>query len=809
MKVRKLKLKGFTGIRDGLGRDEITLDFEALTGDAALVALVGPNGMGKTTVMDNMHPYRLMPSRATANSPAAFSFYEHLCMPDALKELEWEHHGRVYRSTLVFKINGRKKTEAYFHVRDESNGNWETVRIADGTVSDGKTDTYDKCVDTLLGSPEMFFTSQFSAQNRAQLSSYNNGEIKQLMAELLGLEKIRETGAQAQQVARLLRSSLDGMRVGLEQMALKETELSQLQTTLALAQTDVPAKTAARDIAKAAVVLAQHRLGELLVMQTASAETEVRRQGLQNRITENTSKLTTLIATLKADIAREQSRVARLETEAKREAETAERLVKDIRGQIDKSKSLIERKDEIIAAKANVETLHKREQESQATIDGLKRRVQAIQDLNARKAALEAKLEGITKSGKVVAERKEGLERQSKLTEIVPCRGGNLQKGCPLLKDALDAMTKISVVSKERADLLNDYGKEKAALVQVVAEMAAIGDPTIVLAEAETSLRALAGEIRRTDLLAALEPSLVSAEESIAGMEAQISSIVAGSVEKLQSFKREIAEAQALVISVGERIEETEKTGLADLQSIHEELASLAAPFDASSLAQATQLKSHAEAEMAKKEELLDAARRRVAELQASAKAIEAMLESGAKTIQKAHQIEDDLAKWTTLAKAFGNDGIVALSIDDAGPTLSALVNDLLLSCYGARFTVSIKTQERLANGALKEGFDIIVFDGQSGSEKSVTLMSGGQRVWINECLTRAIALYLAQSSGQRYATLFSDEADGPLDPERKKMFMQMKRRVLELGGYEREYFISQTPELQSMADCIIDFEKL
>ncbi len=57
----------------------------------------------------------------------------------------------------------------------------------------------------------------------------------------------------------------------------------------------------------------------------------------------------------------------------------------------------------------------------------------------------------------------------------------------------------------------------------------------------------------------------------------------------------------------------------------------------------------------------------------------------------------------------------------------------------------------------------------------------------------RGIAdLRAGSTSGRRYETLFCDEADG----ERKRMFMQMKREVLRLGGYAREYFISQTPEL-------------
>lgn len=73
----------------------------------------------------------------------------------------------------------------------------------------------------------------------------------------------------------------------------------------------------------------------------------------------------------------------------------------------------------------------------------------------------------------------------------------------------------------------------------------------------------------------------------------------------------------------------------------------------------------------------------------------------------------------------------------------------------------------------------------------------------------RAVALYLAQTSERRYETLFSDETDGALDPARKRMFGAMKREVLRLGGYRREFFVSQTSELAGMADAVIDLDAL
>ena len=122
---------------------------------------------------------------------------------------------------------------------------------------------------------------------------------------------------------------------------------------------------------------------------------------------------------------------------------------------------------------------------------------------------------------------------------------------------------------------------------------------------------------------------------------------------------------------------------------------------------------------------------------------------------------------------------------------------------------VSIRTQVETVKKELREGFDVVVFDADTGQAKSVGVMSGGERIWINEALTRAIALYLARTSGRHYETLFCDEADGALDSDRKRMFMQMKREVLRLGGYAREFFVSQTPELTQMADVVIDLVAL
>ncbi|MDV6320877.1 hypothetical protein, partial [Chromohalobacter sp. HP20-39] len=74
---------------------------------------------------------------------------------------------------------------------------------------------------------------------------------------------------------------------------------------------------------------------------------------------------------------------------------------------------------------------------------------------------------------------------------------------------------------------------------------------------------------------------------------------------------------------------------------------------------------------------------------------------------RKAERISDEISSWKLLGKALGNDGVIALSIDDAGPEITKKVNDLLLACYGPRFTIGIHTQTELANGDKREGFEI------------------------------------------------------------------------------------------------------
>ncbi len=807
MQPIKLTLKGFRGIRDGLGRDELSLDIESLAAGAQLIALVGPNGSGKTTIFDNAHPYRLMPSRATSASVGGFSYYEHLCAAEACKDLEWVHDGRRFRSQLVFRMNGTRRTEAYLH--EWTDNRWVPVVMPDGTRSDGKTDTYDRCVEALLGSSETFFTSAFHAQNRRQLSAYRPGEVKGLLVELLGLEQIRATGQSAGRVAAQLQQTLEQRREALARHKAFEQSVQSLRAMVAEAHSRMHSTTEGRAQAQAGLQLAQERLAVQEAARAAAAGVETLRQSLQSQIGDLLRRRATLNSA-RVRLAGELRTRRELAAAAFR---AAEEVATDAKARLQRdttaAQALLARQGPVRAAVARLPALAEQEQAARTRLRTAEEAGERCARLRQRLQLIAASRQGLEREAGAAAMQVQQLRERLRLTQEVPCSGTDLQGACKLLADAREAKTlqpsadlKIAKVRQELATL----DQERDKLQQ---ELAGLGDPSAQAAQARTALDAVIEQRRSTSADAALAESLSQAQDRLKGIAAEGLEIERRLLAARTSAREEVSRCDALEREADER--HAGEVGELDAATagLARQLADLPPPFDDGKRAAAAQAVNAAGRALVDAETAHTAAATRHAELVGRLQSSVAQLAEGSDAASTVARLETELAMWTALTKALGNDGVIALCIDDAGPTLASLTNELLLGCYGPRFTVSITTQVETAKKDLKEGFDVIAFDAETGASKSVAMMSGGERVWIDEALTRAIAVYLSQSAGRRYRTLFSDEADGPLDPERKRMFMAMKREVLRLGGYEMEIFVSQTTELWSLADRVIDLARL
>ncbi|MDR1661423.1 MAG: DNA repair protein [Azoarcus sp.] len=803
-----LTLKGFRGIRDGLGRDELTLDIKRLAGDAELVAIAGSNGRGKTTVLDNLHPYLTMPSRAAASGAGGFSYYDQVCLAENVKDLTWLHEGRRYRSQIVIRANGRKSTEAYLHTQDEA-GNWLPVELPDGVVSDGKTRTYTHCVEYLLGSADTFFTSVFSAQGKRPLSTYQNAEIKTLLADLLGQDAIQALGKKASETAGLLKAGLTAIRQQRQTLDEEEDRLSAAHTQLAGTAGDVVLRRDTRQHAQSVLEEARTRLAQCRAAFEQSRSTEARRQQL------NAERQNTLLSDKRAGEA-----IAAQRGHLRQRLERLGQRIAARRAQAVAHRQVLMRQRfqcrDVLACERAVRHAAARQAVADAVLAARVSRVRAARERNdslertrAVTAHARSRLQALEREAGQAALRAEDLTCRLGLTNEVPCAGTDLQGRCKLLDDAGKAralmpsaeatIKKLAVETAQLQQEISTSGKRQIALGAAPQELAR--------AEARES-RARARVARYTSLAARMG-EIEQARRRLADTENELAALAANGTE---SPPPETDEERAERLDIDTALDEIEARAARRREETHQALehidkvlAALPPPFDVRALSEAESaaIRAQERAQQAERDylqavrdaEALSALARQSSELAGRRKRMEERIAS----------VEKELGNWNLLAKCLGNDGLIALAIDDAGPTLAGLANDLLLACHGSRFTVSLRTQIETNKGGQREGFDILVHDGESGQNKHIEQMSGGELVWINECLVRAVALYLAQHSGRRYGTLFSDEADGPLDPGRKRMFMAMKREVLRRGGYEREIFISQTPELTAMADAVIE----
>lgn len=814
MQPLSLTLKGFRGIRDGLGRDVLTLDFERLADGAELVAIVGANGRGKTTVMDNMHPYLTMPSRAGVAGPGGFSYYDHVCLPENEKDLIWAHDGRSYRSQVVVRLNGRRKTEAFLFVLADD-GAWKPVALDDGTVSDGKVDTYTRCVDAICGSADTFFTSVFSAQGKRQLSAYRNAEIKTLLADLLGQDEIRALGQKAAETARLLRTGLAAIRQ--EQASLDEEarRIEGEQRRLDGAQARVAQSLSTRQAAQAEQESARTRHARLLAEREQAQGVEARRRQLQDECQAVIQTGKEVIEALQAQDRGEQQRLERLD----------QRIAQRLGQERSRWQVLQNQRRQCLTLLAGAQAVRHGERRlplaervlslRSAQVGTWREHVQHLTQCQATERMAQQKLSGIEREAGQAVLKAEELARRFGLTGEVPCVGTDLQGQCKLLGDAREAQA----LMPSAEGTIQRLGREKATVQKELDALReqheALAAAPQALARAEHRAECARARASRFALLAAQAGEMARAWTTLAEIDQGLTELGTAlgpdaAADRPVETPEEAAERQQLGAArqaIAYQHEQQAKHYRATLDRLRQALAALPAPYDEQRLVDPqTRMEQAAQSVNAAEQAHLNAVRD-AETLGVLMQQATALAGRQARVASRIAQVETELGNWNLFAKCMSNDGLIALAIDDAGPALSALANDLLLACYGPRFTVLIQTLVETGKGEQKEGFDIVVHDGESGESKSVGLMSGGERVWINECLIRAVALYLAQHTGRRYGALFSDEADGPLDPERKRMFMAMKREVLRLGGYQREFFVSQTPELAAMADAVIDMD--
>lgn len=810
MKPRKLKLAGFAGIASGQGKDEVYLDLTTIVpAEAMIVAVAGPNGSGKTTLMDNLHPYRVMPSRSSTPTPTAFSYYDHIVNGEGLKELEWEHEGRVFKSSIRIRATAKtKKQEAYlFEIVNDVEQPYQDA--ASGLMSDGKADTYDQCVEQILGKPEVFFATQFSAQGKKPIGSLTASEVKSLIAEMLDMSKLKALSAKAAAVNKGLKPALE--QTSQEMMRLQSSMSDVAQIDLRLESIIAEKTRLSAELQSSNQLIAKLKVDneQLETSLAQQAAIEAQHDALNHRL-ELTRREVATAAQALADQHRLQESQLRQQLQSFKAAADIAKAHRDRQvASYREAMALMGQKDALAQAKKQKADLCDLKRAKENEIAELSLDVHRLAQIRQEVSALNTELATMTQSGSSMAHILAQIQQTASLLNEVPCQGTEMSGRCKLLTQANEAAKTVSVKTVELKNLRDGYRTKKGNAEIMERQLAH-------LESSELKSRQLQSEINTIQSqLDALQPILMQAQ-SIDAAQTTIETITREgekskadllaaqeSLDQLQAQMDQLAAKQAVELA------KQQADGQRLIQEIESSKALLPPLLSATSKdALATQM-SEAMSKLQSTQKMMDALDIEADTLKAQKAQAHLMAQSIDRLKAKADRLTREIAHWTLLTKALGTDGIIAMSIDDAGPHVSSIANQLLKDCYGGRFVLSLLTQAETASGAQKEVFRIQVEDTLRGETKLLDDMSGGEKVWINECLVRALSLYMTQSGGRQVSTLFSDESDGALDPDRKRQYMAMKRAVLKQGGYDQEFLITQTPELLTMCDAVIDVTKL
>lgn len=757
MQIQSFEMKGLT-----VFKKPQKVDFGEMP--AGLVAVVGPNGGGKSTLLEAIFAtlYRAMPTHGT---------------------LPQNCHGRDAKLRLSFTMSDHR-FEATILVDAVSNKQ-EAYLLMDGSpIVNGKLGEFDKAIASIVGTERMTLSSTFNSQTRkGSFIGLDVAERKSLFIEMLGLGNypVMEERAKSLHADALLESvHLNGQRGALQER-VREGEALREAAMLTWEKAH-----AARVEAALADGFRLEKAGRLSELEQALAgETQLKQRAVEvdtqialssARRTELQGKLAGLTAALQVE--RAQLDIALTATE--RRIAVAKAL---LQGTVE----LLGRREEISIAVSRRLELHDNATALAVEYEDALQAERYVEGKNRERMGLDHATE-LVKSSIALC------ERETEELASIPCHGKEPYASCPKITRSIESRDRLPDLRDQlRSLLLTRDGMviaRRGRALDVIQQESRLATAEYQATDEYLALNAAASQAatRKDELTAS-----ILAEEAIR--------------DSIINKMGEDTATDPLAGSYIQRIEE-ECAAYYEAHQQRTKIATALAALRPKAIDAATLRTQIATLESEARTHLSAAAG-----LEATVRGIEERLLGVAKAEeellvidQKKMELDWDVADWHLLALAFGKNGIPALEIDAAGPGVSALANDLLSSCFGNRFSLDLKTQRLSADGKkLIEDFDIRVIDSEQGRDGTIDSLSGGEKVIVNEAVGMAIGLYM--KSERHFQTLFRDETDGALDAAHAPRYVEMLRRALKLGSYSQCLFVTHRQECAELADARIRCE--
>jgi DNA repair protein SbcC/Rad50 len=758
-----------------------------------LTGIIGPNGSGKTTVLEGI-AWALYGNAAARGTRDSIRFSRAAPRSSVRVELEFDLAGHRYRV-----VRGLTSAEVFL--------DGAAVPIANSITGVGEL------LQRRLGmSRSEFFNTYFTGQKELNvMAAMTPAERAQFLSRVLGYEKLRAAQDLARDRRRVVVAEASGLRSGMPDPDAVWRQLAEAESRLAAARTRADESERRRaDAAARLDALAprwsraqvereqlQELDSELRVAESeeqgSSREAERVRRELAD-VAEARAALERLTATL-APLPELRAELKRLDVLATAEGRR-EALAGNERALVDELARFRERRVKLAQAP-------ELEHETQALLEGKRaeaegahqeheqRRTAWVQDQQEAKTRLEALRTQFTD---VQAQR----DRVNELGPESPCPTCTRPLG-ESYRTVLEALT-------EQLDTLEADGKYyKGRVAQLRTEpedVAHLGERRRALAGEVTGLeRRLAKCQAAVQELATLDRDLAQKEARLAAVRRELAELPSGyDAARHATVRREVDALGPL-----EQQRMRAEAALARHPVLERELERATGRLDAAR-ARVAALRERREAVAFSEEEFValrasyeqTAAEARGAELAAVQAKGEA--DTARQALDSAEGARRDLAKMQERLDALQREKRLHDELDRAYTDLRTDLNFQLrpeLSEIASAFLDEL-TDSRYTELELDDQYNVVVLE--DGIPKPV--ISGGEEDLANLVLRLAISQMIADRAGQAFSLLILDEVFGSLDEARRASVVDLLRRLQD--RFEQVILITHIEDVREGVDRVI-----
>lgn len=789
---------------------EADLDLRGVT----LAVVAGPNGAGKSTLFGDALLYCLFGVSPTG----ALDDLIQTGKEEMAVEVQFLLDGVEYRVYRSRSSRGQGKSVLEFYRKE--GGVW--VPISGSSIAE----TEARIEELLRVDAKTFTAASLVLQNRSdEFTRRRPAERKQILRQILGLEvyerlqglaKGRLNALEAELRELTARQAALNEEIGREPVLLARKK--QLEEAVAARNSEIAALRTALEATLEAAGAAESEAAavDLLRKDLAKLQGEISSlEEEQRKLEERVSRARDLLAQEDTIVAKAEEfalgkeRAAALKMVAGRLGQVVSEVRRLLKNQTGIEASLRELDRQIREGSALLEEREALEVDAknyEALLSELSRQ-EALQEAWVRLNEEAASAKGRWEREKALFEMRRRevelriaeLERKAGMLDNSGCIDPSLAR-CIFLTDAIEARASLDAVRMglESLDTTSIQSAE-AQYLALVEKRDALGYDEAV----HKAIRAEASFLRpRAEMAQQIEAKAVmlkTLEEQRHSLEVQLTE-TKQTLERLRQEEmicREAEEELGLINSSlpGLEVWAKAKEELLWARDLANEAESLRARY-ASQLQERREALSRLKADMARAAEVAQ----RAVMLKRKGEAIKKDLETALEAVwglgQLLGRVEQELqmvaeararetmvrraleekaplrGDYQQLVKAFGNEGIPALIIENAVPELEEIANDILTRLTKGRMRARFETQRVVVEkGKKEETLEILVSDGLA--ERPYETFSGGEKYRIDFAIRIGLAKLLARRAGASVRLLVLDEGFGSQDVEGRRLLLE------------------------------------